>query len=101
MATDTLCEPNTLPTTVGMVEKKPPFAMPLITTNIARDASEVDAGHTMSIVKAFSARQRNSVLRAPILSQNSPHSTLPMADEKLNPARSPAPVEEDSPMDVL
>lgn len=101
MATDTLCEPNTLPTTVGMVEKNPPLATPLMTTKIVRDAREVDVGQITSIVKAFSERQRNSVLSAPILSQNSPHSTLPTADEKLNPASSPAPVEEDSPMDVL
>jgi hypothetical protein len=101
MATDTLCDPKTLPTTVGMVEKKPPFAAPLRTTKTVRGARVVDAGHSANIVTALINREQNRTLSAPNLSQKKPQRILPAADDRLKPARRPAPVEEDSPTDLL
>lgn len=101
MATDTLCEPNTLPTTVGIDEKKPPFAAPLTTTKNARGPRPVDAGQTANRVMALMNRQKKRVFREPNLSQSRPLRTLPTADDMLKPAKSPAPVEVERPMDAL
>lgn len=101
MATDTRWEPNTLPTTVGMTEKKPPLATPLMMTKMASAASDVDVGQMTSMVKALSAKHRNRVFKAPILSQNNPQRTRPTAEAKLNPASRPAPVDDESPTDRL
>lgn len=83
------------------MEKKPPLATPLIITNIAKEARDVEFGQITNIVKAFNARQIKSVLSAPIRSQNRPHITRPIAEEKLKPARRPAPVDDDRPTDLL
>lgn len=99
MATDTLWDPNTLPTTVGIVEKNPPFAAPLRTTNATKGASVVEAGHKASIVMALINKEINKALSDPILSQRKPQSILPAADERLKPANRPAPVDEDKPID--
>lgn len=101
MAIETLADPNVLLTTVGMVAKKPPFEAPLTTTKTASGASEVDAGHSVSMLIAVSMREPMSVLRGPNTSQKWPQMMRPTADEKLNAARSPAPVLEDSPMERL
>lgn len=98
MATDTLAEPNTFPTTVGIVEKKPPLPAPLMTTNTAKGASVVEAGQRASILRAVSINEMKRVLSAPILSHRRPQIMRPTAEEKLNPARSPAPVLVDSPI---
>lgn len=101
MATDTRCEPKTLPTTVGMVEKNPPFAIPLKMTKIAKDASDLEIGHITNMVMAFNNRQKNRVFKAPNRSQKRPHKARPIAEEKLNPANRPAPVADESPTDRL
>lgn len=98
IATDTLAEPKTFPTTVGIVEKNPPFAAPLMMTKIARGARVVEAGQRASILTAVSISEMNSVLSAPILSQSSPQTIRPTAEQRLNPARRPAPVLDGSPM---
>lgn len=94
MATVTRAEPKQLPTTVGMVEKKPPFAIPLTTLNTASGARVVDTGQTASILTAARLSARKSALREPILSHRMPLKILPMADAKLKPASKPAPVAE-------
>jgi len=50
IAVDTLAEPKTLPTTVGMEEKNPPFIKPLSTAKTAKGARVVDAGQRASMV---------------------------------------------------
>ncbi|KAI6765429.1 hypothetical protein HG530_006499 [Fusarium avenaceum] len=49
MAVDTRAEPNTLPTTVGIDEKKPPFIKPFRTAKTANGARVVEAGQRASI----------------------------------------------------
>lgn len=98
MATDTLAEPKTFPTTVGIVEKKPPFPTPLTMTKTANGASVVEAGHSASILTALMIKDRKRVFSAPIRSQSRPHKIRPTADEKLKPASRPAPVLDDSPI---
>src|SRR3569833_117815 len=101
LATATRAEPNTLPTTVGIVAKKPPFAAPLMTTKAARGPRVVEAGHRASILTALSMSDISNVLRAPSRSQSKPQMMRPIADEKLKPARRPAPVLDDSPIELL
>lgn len=84
-----------------MVEKKPPFPTPFITAKNNNGASVVDIGQMASMLIAFRNKQKHRVLRAPILSQRNPQRTLPMAEEKLNPAKRPAPVTNDRPIDQL
>ncbi|KAJ8123929.1 hypothetical protein O1611_g9480 [Lasiodiplodia mahajangana] len=98
MATVTRAEPKQLPTTVGIVEKNPPFAMPLTTLNIVNGARLVDTGQTASILTAARLSARNSALREPILSHKMPLKILPTADAKLKPANRPAPVAELKPI---
>lgn len=100
IAVATRAEPNTLPTTVGMVAKKAPLAIPLMTAKAARDASPVDAGHRASILSAVRASEMNKALRGPMTSHSAPLRILPMAEEKLNPAKSPAPEADDRPIEV-
>lgn len=83
------------------MEKKPPFAAPLTITNTAKGAIVSDTGQMANMLMALMRRQKNSVLSAPSLSQRRPQRTLPTADEKLKPAKSPAPVDVDSPIDEL
>lgn len=101
MATAIRADPNTLLTTVGMVEKKPPLAAPLMTTKTARGAIDSETGHTASMLMAVRANDTNSVLSGPIMSARNPHPTRPRALAKLKPATSPAPVLEDSPSELL
>lgn len=101
IAIDTLAEPNVLLTTVGMVAKNPPFDAPFTTTKTAKGASEVEAGHRVSILIAVSIRETISVFKGPKTSQKWPQMMRPTADAKLNPARSPAPVLDDNPIDRL
>lgn len=99
IATDTRADPNTLPTTVGMVEKKPPLEMPLTMTNKIMGASVVETGQMARTLTADKNIEANNTLRAPKWSQRTPQQMRPMAEEKLKPATRPAPVEEESPMD--
>jgi len=95
IATDTLADPNTLPTTVGMVEKKPPFPMPLIIAKAMSGASEFETGHRTSMLTALRKREKNRVLSGPAKSLKRPQQRRPMADEKLNAATRPAVVLEE------
>ncbi len=101
MATDTRAEPKTLPITVGIVEKNPPLAAPLITTKTASGAKVIEAGHSASMLTAVRVSEINKVFSAPSLSHIKPHIMRPTAEEKLKPARRPAPVLEDSPIERL
>ena len=101
IATETLAEPKTLPTTVGIVEKKPPFAAPLIMTKTTRGTSVLDTGHNTNILIALRRRDRKSVLRGPSMSLKNPNPSRPTADEKLKPATKPAPVLVERPNDAL
>lgn len=98
IATVTRAEPKQLPTTVGIVEKNPPFAIPLTTLNTASGARVVDTGQTASVLTAARVSARNRALRGPILSHKIPLTILPIADEKLKPANNPAPAAELNPM---
>jgi hypothetical protein len=101
IATDTLWDPKTLPTTVGIQLKNPPFAPPLRTTNAISGPRVVEAGHKASMVMALINNEQNNALSGPTLSQRKPQSILPAADERLKPAKRPAPVDEDRPIDLL
>src|SRR4051812_14336662 len=91
IATDTLAEPNTLPTTVGMVAKNPPLAIPLMITKTINGPKESETGHSTNALSALNSKDENTVFRGPILSQLKPQSRRPIADEKLNAATRPAP----------
>lgn len=101
ITTDTLADPNVLPTTVGMVEKNPPFAMPFTITNTIKGPKEVETGQMISILSALNSSDMNSVLRGPTKSLKSPHSNLPSAEEKLKAATTPAPVLDDIPSEFV
>lgn len=101
MATETLAEPKTLPTTVGMVEKNPPFAAPLMMTNAAKGANALETGHSTSILVALRRRDRESVLSDPSRSLMNPNPSRPTPEEKLNPATKPAPVLAERPKEAL
>jgi hypothetical protein len=101
IATVTRAEPKTFPTTVGMVEKKAPFAMPLTMTNTASGAKVVEAGQRASMLNVVRRREVESVFSAPNESHSRPERIRPTAEAKLKPARRPAPVLVDSPMDRL
>jgi hypothetical protein len=101
MATETLAEPKTLPTTVGMVEKKPPFAAPFTMTNPIKGANVLETGYKTSILIALRRRDRKSVLSGPSRSLIKPNPSRPIAEEKLNPATKPAPVLAERPREAL
>ncbi len=101
IATETLAEPKTLPTTVGMVEKNPPFAAPLMMAKATRGTSVLDTGHNTSMLNALRRRDIKTVLSGPIRSHRNPNPSRPKADEKLKPATKPAPVLVERPKDVL
>lgn len=101
IVTETLALPNTLLTTVGMVEKKAPFAAPLIITNTISGASVVDAGHMANMVMAVRTREAANVLSGPNLSQATPDAILPTADARLKPATRLAPTLEVEPRDFV
>jgi len=97
IATPTLRLPNTDPTTVGMVLKKPPLAAPLIMANAINGPRVLDTGHMTNMLIALSIKEMNNVLTGPIQSDISPQPKRPTAEEKLNPATRPAPAEGDNP----
>jgi hypothetical protein len=98
MATETLREPKTAPTTVGITAKKPPFAIPLIITKAISGPREFEIGQITSMEIPETINETRSVFNGPIKSALSPSRSLPIALEKLNPATRPAPAESDSPM---
>lgn len=101
MATDTRAEPKTLPTTVGMVEKNPPFAEPLIMTKAISGPMELDTGQSTKMLNALSSNDRKSVFSDPSLSHANPHERRPMAEEKLKAATKPAPALDGRPSELV
>ena len=91
--------PNTLLTTVGMVEKKAPLAAPLMTTKTMRGASVVEVGQIASIVTAVRTSEIKTVLSEPSLSLVTPERIRPKAEARLKPATNPAPMPDEKPMD--
>ncbi|KAK5637065.1 hypothetical protein RRF57_012777 [Xylaria bambusicola] len=94
IATVTRADPKQFPTTVGIVEKNPPFAIPFTTLKTVSGARDVDTGQTASMLMAARLSARKRALRGPILSHRIPLKILPTADAKLKPANRPAPVAE-------
>lgn len=76
-----------LPTTVGMMAKKPPFAMPQMRTKATSGPSEVESGQRDNMDSPDTSRVRNNELIGPRISPAKPKPILPKADERLNPAR--------------
>lgn len=101
ITTDTLADPKVLPTTVGMVEKNPPFAMPFTITKMIKGPRDVEIGQMISILSALNSNDINSVLSGPTKSLQSPHINLPSAEEKLKAATTPAPVLDDIPSEFV
>lgn len=101
IATLTRLEPNTLPTTVGIVEKKPPFAAPLMMTNRINGPKEFDTGQIANMLKALRNNERSKVLTGPIESHRKPQQRRPTAEEKLKPATRPAPADGERPREAL
>ena len=97
IAIETLALPKTLLTTVGIVEKKPPLAAPLMRTKMMSGPRECDAGQIASMLMPVKISDTMRVLTAPIRSQAKPHMIRPTADARVKPATSPAPVLEDRP----
>jgi hypothetical protein len=100
MAIETCEGPKTLPITVGIVEKKPPFAMPFKMTNGISGANVVEKGQITKLLSPVKTNDRKSTFIAPIRSQRRPQQILPSADAKLKPATNPAPTLDGSPIDL-
>lgn len=100
IAVVTLADPNTLPTTVGMVEKNPPFDIPFKITKAIMGARVVEAGHRARMLRPVVMSDSRRVFKAPSLSQRAPQPILPSAEEKLKAATRPAPALEGRPMDL-
>jgi hypothetical protein len=77
IATDTLAEPNTVPTTVGMVAKNPPFAAPLMMTKLMSGPREFETGQITSILAALNNKDMNNALSGPSLSAAKPQILQP------------------------
>lgn len=101
IATPTRLLPNTLMTTVGIVLKNPPLAIPFMITNTTKGPRELDTGQIANILNALPSKDRRSVLTGPIESDMKPQQRRPTADEKLKPATRPAPAEADRPRELL
>src|SRR5271170_1717663 len=101
IAMETLAEPNTAPTTVGIMAKKPPLAAPLIMTKAINGPSVLETGHKASILNALKTKEKSRVLTGPTLSPKSPQQTRPMAEEKLKAATRAAPTCACRPRDLL
>jgi hypothetical protein len=97
MATLTLALPNTLLTTVGIVEKKPPLLIPFRTTKRANGPRDVEAGQMASMLRPDIKFEKNNVFKAPRLSLARPVRMRPTAEEMLKPATSAAPVLDEKP----
>ena len=89
MATETLADPNTVPTTVGIVAKKPPLAAPLMITKAMSGPRLFDTGQITNMLAALSSNETKSMFSGPSLSASRPKMSRPMADEKLKPATRP------------
>lgn len=101
IATDTLCEPNTVPTTVGIVAKKPPLAAPLMITKTTRGPKESETGHITNVLIVVRDRPMKRVFRGPKASAARPELRRPTAEEILKPAIRPAPVLGERPSEAL
>ncbi|KAJ2973126.1 hypothetical protein NUW58_g9019 [Xylaria curta] len=76
-------------TTVGIVEKKAPFAAPLRMTNTARGPIEMLNGQIRSILIALRRRDRFKVLSAPMPSARAPPPRRPTKDANWKAATRP------------
>ena len=83
IATETLCEPNSLPTTVGIVAKKPPFEAPLMITNNTIGPSECVIGHMTKMLRVVKKSTMRRVFSGPSTSPAMPAVRRPIADETL------------------
>jgi hypothetical protein len=92
MAMDTLADPNTFATTVGIVEKKPPLDTPFKMTKTIMGARVVETGQSASMLTPVRRSENSSTLSAPRRSHRIPQRILPTADEKLKLATNIAPV---------
>lgn len=101
MATDTLWEPNTLLTTVGIVAKKAPFAAPLMMTKTTSGPKESETGQMTNMLRVVRDKPTKSVLRGPRASAARPELKRPMAEEMLKPAMRPAPALGERPREAL
>jgi hypothetical protein len=70
-------------------------------TKAMRGPRVVDTGHNTSILSELSISDMRRVFRGPRRSLMNPHARRPTADEKLNPATSPAPALGERPSEVL
>ena len=75
--------PYTLPTTLGMREKKPPEPKPFITMNATSGAMLDDAGQIVSMLSALMVSARTRAVIGPTESPNTPKPTRPTADAML------------------
>lgn len=101
IAMATLALPKTLLTTVGIVEKNPPFEMPLTNTKNIIGPRVVDEGQMTSMLMAVNIKEMNSVFKDPNLSQAKPQPIRPKAEARLNPATRAAPVVDENPSDLV
>ena len=99
IVTGIFVEPNTFPTAVSMVEKKPPTKVPLSTTRAAATPSVLESGQTTHMLSPNRTSVVIKTLRAPNRSPSMPDAMRLIADAILNPAVSPAPALDDSLMD--
>lgn len=97
IATDTRCDPKTVPTTVGIVAKNPPLEAPLIITKRTIGARRFDNGHMTNKLSVVRNRPMKTVFRGPKASAARPEVRRPTAEEMLKPARSAAPALEERP----
>lgn len=101
IATDTLCDPNTVPTTVGIVAKNAPLAAPFIMTKTTNGPSEPERGQITNMLRVVRNRPMKSVFRGPKASAARPDVSRPTAEEMLKPATRPAPALEERPREAL
>ena len=101
IATETRCEPKTVPTTVGIVAKNPPLAAPFIITKTTKGPSESETGQIANMLTVVRNKPMKSVFRGPSASAARPEPSRPTADEMLKPATRPAPALEERPREAL
>jgi len=99
MVTLMFAEPKMWPTTVGIMLKKPPTAMPATSTKRISTPRVLAKGQTRNMVVPSSDMDIKATFTEPILSLKKPEEMRPTAEAALNAATSPAPVLEDKPMD--
>jgi hypothetical protein len=92
-------EPKMCPTTVGIIEKKPPTATPATITKTISTPRVLAKGQIRNMVVPSNDIDIKATFTEPILSLKNPEEMRPTAEAALNAATSPAPVLEERPMD--